>query len=716
MNLAEALNAALPDLPARRVRAGYPRLNPALIAQENIDDGERVVVAMIRGEKGMYRFTPEQWQIVELFDGNRSWEEVSELVAERHGVRYEPDDLREFTSGLEAIDFWYRTPLEKNIALQEKLEAGRHEHAHRKSKWGDVAHMQFSAWDPDRYLDRIYPWLQWIYSRWFMAICAVLFVFMTYIFVANWGQIGHDTLAFYTFTDKSAADLAEFWILFLILGFFHESSHGLTCKHYGGEVHSMGFHLIYLTPAFFVDVSEAWVYATRWQRLITILAGIGIELFFCAFATVVWWGTPPGSGVHDLAYKIMLITGVAVVVVNMNPLIKLDGYFAFSEIIGFSDIKEKSTAYLSGLVRQGIFHLPVEVDFVPKRRRAGYVTYAILSGIYSYALLFTVVRFAYNVFSRFSPQWGFVPALALALLIFKSRIRTLVRFMQTVYLDKRDRVRSWLTGPRMGVAAVVLLLLLFAPLFHETVTARYLVEPVRLAVVRTTVPGRVTAVMVEEGQRVRAGQPLVRMENMSLESARAGSGEELALTGVEQVQAQLNQRNLGAAVQQHLRAGVEQTVAAEESDQLVARAPSDGVVTAPRLGDMVGSYLAAGTTITGIADMRAVRARIFVPEYAVGRVHPGARVRLLTDGTFVARSASVAAIQPAPGELPPAVESIKEIKGGAQLEYYAADAILANDGSLRSGMTGTAKIVVRRASAAEIMAKVMREFVDRKVW
>ena len=42
----------------------------------------------------------------------------------------------------------------------------------------------------------------------------------------------------------------------------------------------MGFHLIFLTPAFFVDVTEAWVYAGRWQRLVTIIAGIWVEMIF----------------------------------------------------------------------------------------------------------------------------------------------------------------------------------------------------------------------------------------------------------------------------------------------------------------------------------------------------------------------------------------------------------------------------------------------------
>lgn len=715
MNLAEALNAALPDLPVRRARTGYPRLDPQLIANEQIEDGKPVMVTMIRGTQNIFRFNPEYWRVVELFDGTRSTEDVARLMVELYGIVYSIEDVQEFVNTLESMDFWYRTPLEKNIALREKLAAGRHEHAHPKSKI-DVAHMQFSAWDPDRFFDRVYPWISWAYTRWFAIVCALLLVFMTYVFVANWGEIGRDTLEYYTFTDKSAADLVEFWVLFLILGYFHESAHGLTCKHYGGQVHAMGFHLIYLSPAFFVDISETLVYATRWQRLITILAGIGVEIIFCAVATVLWWGTPPGSGAHDLAYKIMLITGVAVVVVNLNPLIKLDGYYAFSEIIGFPEIKEKSTAYLSQLVRKRVFGLPVEVDFVPKRRRAGFVLYALASGTYSYLLLVMVIRFCDHVSAKYSPQWAFVPALALALVIFRSRIRTLVRFMQTVYLDKRDRVRAWLTGSRLWVGVAALLLLLFLPVFHETVTARFLLEPAQRAVVRATVPGRVTAVLAGEGQRVRAGDPLVRLDNPLLDAAQAGSGEDFALTGGERIEAQMRHKGLGSAIEQHTRAGMEETIAVEESGQLTARAPIDGIVMTPRLSDLTGSTLAAGTTITEIAGTAEMRARIFVPEFAVGRVHPGVHVALLVDGAFAARRSHVAAIEPSPGELPPAVESIRQIKGGANLEYYAADAAIGNDGSLRSGMTGTARIAVRRASLAEIAARSIQDFVERKVW
>ena len=144
MNLAEALYAALPDMPARKTRVSYPKVDPGLIWQENTDDGKPVIVAMIRGRDSFFPFPPEQWNIIELFDGTRSWEDVAALHAELYGTRFDPTTCASLPVA------WTRstsgTTPQKNIALQQKLEEGRHQHAHKKSKWGDVAHMQFSAW------------------------------------------------------------------------------------------------------------------------------------------------------------------------------------------------------------------------------------------------------------------------------------------------------------------------------------------------------------------------------------------------------------------------------------------------------------------------------------------------------------------------------------------------------------------------------------------
>src|SRR6202034_2815051 len=209
------------------------------------------------------------------------------------------------------------------------------------------------------------------------VIAAVLlFLFEAAVFIAKWKLLGPDIKLYYTFTHKTVLDIVEFWLLLLALGFIHESAHGLTCKHYGGEVHSMGLMFLYLTPAFYVDVTETWISATKVQRLATIIAGIWIEMTVCGIAMIVWTNSQPGQFVHDFAYKIILITGLAVIVMNLNPLLKLDGYYFLTELIGIPDLKERSTSFVSGWFQNNILLLPADVPPVPRRRVPLFVVYA----------------------------------------------------------------------------------------------------------------------------------------------------------------------------------------------------------------------------------------------------------------------------------------------------------------------------------------------------
>ena len=241
-----------------------------------------------------------------------------------------------------------------------------------------------------------------------------LFIFETIVFFNNWNILGPDIPLYFNFTHKSLYDVAEFWLLLFGLGFVHETAHGLTCKHFGGQVHSMGLMFLYLTPAFFVDCSESWVTASRVQRLATIIAGIWIEMTICGLSMIVWIHTSAGQWLHDFMYKIILITGLAVVVMNLNPLLKLDGYYFLTEFIGIPELKERSTAFVSGWFQSRVLRLPVEVPSIPRRRATLFVIYALASGAYSYMMLYFVVRLSFNVTSKLLADFAVIPAGALA--------------------------------------------------------------------------------------------------------------------------------------------------------------------------------------------------------------------------------------------------------------------------------------------------------------
>src|SRR5579871_581103 len=218
MNLSEALNVALPELPARSARKVFPRVHPKLIMREHIEDGAPTMVACISGGTYLYRFSPEQWQLVQLFNGERSYEEVSQLFQEQSGIAFDAGQIREFAESLEELEFWYRTAAE-NITAAQKAAEQRHQHLKRKTKAVDMAQMVISTWDPDEYLSWLHRQVSFIYTPWFTAFTLLMFSLMVAIFASGWGEIWQDTVKYYTFTEKSAADLGEFWLLFFGLGF-----------------------------------------------------------------------------------------------------------------------------------------------------------------------------------------------------------------------------------------------------------------------------------------------------------------------------------------------------------------------------------------------------------------------------------------------------------------------------------------------------------------
>ncbi|MGH9668601.1 MAG: HlyD family efflux transporter periplasmic adaptor subunit [Terriglobales bacterium] len=717
MNLTEALNVALPDLPARTAAKRYPRLHPKAVFREHEEQGARTVRVFIPEGGDIFNFTPENWQLMQLFDGERSHEEIAELYREQTGIAYTPEDVREMADAMAAMDFWYKTPLEKNVALMQMNAEQRRKAAKKKSKWGDLSNVAFSAWDPDRFLDWLHARISFVYKPWFTVLTLASFTLMVYIFVARWDEVARDTVQFYQFSEKTFLEFVGFWVLAAALLSIHETAHGLTCKHYGGHVHQMGFLLIYLTPAFYTDVTEGLVLAGRNERIAIVVSGVWIELIICSIATPIWWAAPAGTFAHDFAYTIMLITGLGVVFINWNPLMKLDGYYILTELIGIPDLKEASTAYVAAWVKRHVWRLPVEVPYVPPRRRTGYVFYALTSGLYSYSVLTVLARFTGNVFRNFNPEWSFIPELAVAALIFRSRIRNLVRFMNFVYLDKKDKVRAWLTPQRRiavgAVAAVVLLL----PVWRESATGQFILEPKQRAVLRAAVPGTVAEVLADEGDAVAQGAPLIRLRNLELESRSAQTAAEYRVAAARAITAQLRYTDFGPAAQERNRLAEQNRALAAEVANLQLNSPISGVVITPRVRDRLGSYVEAGTELIEVADLRTMRARFYVPEHELRKVEANAPTRLQFDGFFGMRTAQSVSISPASSEMEEGMSDKTKYKGLRPPNYYVLDVNIDNsEGALKVGMTGVARVYGKRRSVVGLVFETVASFLGRKIW
>jgi putative peptide zinc metalloprotease protein len=716
MNLSEALDAALPEIPQTRLaRLRPPCLDPDLIVRDDVLDGEPIV-GIFKREKGNYfRFDPDQWQLALLFDGVRTYEAIAEQFTANTGAPMSSADVQLFADTLEEAGFWYKTPQEKNIALKQKLMALRERRSSRKSRV-NLAHIGFSAWDPDRYL----TWLdgrvgKYIYSPWVALFAVALFCFEASAFVANWSFIGPDIALYFNFVHKDLPDLVQFWVLIFVLGFIHETAHGLTCKHFGGQVHQMGFMFLYLAPCFYCDVTEIWISATKLQRLATIVAGIWIELLICGFSMIVWMNTPTGAWLHDFTYQLILITGIAVVILNLNPLIKLDGYYLLTEIIGIPDLKERSTAFLTGWFQNRVLHLPVETIAVPRRRVALFIVYALLSGAYSYLLLFFVVRLSYNVLSHWLAEFALIPSGLLAFAMFRSRLRSLRNVALRFWEQKLGAKRLLHPVPLVATGCVVALLLV--PLWRDRENAYFVIEPMHSQTLHAAVLGQVNQVLVDEGENVRAGQALLTMTSPTAASMVDSAAAQTSAANFQAFNAELQGKSVGLAAAQRDEAGRSRLLANEARSSLVVSAPEDGIVLTQDPAALLGRQVGSGQALLDLADDGPRAVRIYIPTAALQHIPNGAEVALALPGRFSTVHLTLA--QPGGGAqtLPQGLVAAQEYKGIKLPVFYTARmALPASAGSPLFGVAGHAIVFgVRRSLAGRVVGKVS-DVLKAHIW
>src|SRR6202521_3401492 len=347
-----------------------PKLRPDLRISEQTVAGETSYVIKNQETNSYNRYGATEYELLVCCDGTRTPAEIAEEMAKRH-----PDQPISETEMLEFLDsvepaMWERSVGEKNLAVLERIRD------ERKSRidQSNLLYISFKAWDPDKALAWLDPYLGWMFTRGFVIFSAVLFITVLYLLAGDWTRVQHDTAALYSFADKSSYDIWAFWILLLMLGAIHEFGHGLTCKHFGGDVHQMGFLLIYFTPAFYTYTTDILLFKRGPQRQVGTLSGVLVSRVVCGLATLLWHFTTAGTFVNDIAYKTMLLSGIEGTLINLDPLIKADGYYALSQYLGVDNLREDSFAYLRAWARQNLLFEEVELPTASRRHRRIYLT------------------------------------------------------------------------------------------------------------------------------------------------------------------------------------------------------------------------------------------------------------------------------------------------------------------------------------------------------
>jgi putative peptide zinc metalloprotease protein len=695
-----------------------PKLRTDLRISEQTVAGEISYVVKNRETNSYNRYGSTEFQLLSLCDGTRTAAEIAQAMSEKDpDLQTSEADVLDFLDSVEAT-MWERSVGEKNLAVLERIRDERKGRIDQSS----MLYISFKAWDPDKTLTKLDRYLGWMFTKGFVIFSFFIFVVAVYLLAGDWTRVEQDTSALYTFAGKSAYDIWVFWILLLGLGAIHEFGHGLTCKHYGGEVHQMGFLLIYFTPAFFTDTTDILLFQTGAPRLWVIFAGIWIELVICGLAALVWHFTAPGSLTNDFFYKMMLLSGIQGALLNLNPLIKADGYYALSQFLSIDNLREESFGYLRAWVQKYIFRHDIDLPPSSKRQRRVFFLFGISAVIYSTSLLIIMLSFAKNVLvSQMGDEWGYLATLGVIYFFARNSLRKALPAVRAWVRDKKEKYMAWKMTRAQQVGALGVVLLFLLPPLSLKVTTDLVLEPGKDARVRAAVDGRIQKVFVREGDEVKAGQIMATLESPDINADLQSLTQQLALSSsnLRNNQDRSDFSQAAQVVRDRGRLQQKLSVAQKKAQELEIRAPIDGVVTTSNVDQEAGEYLSAGDEFARLVDRGTMRARILVQDRELPDVQPGAPAKVkVLPFPFRTYSGHVDKILPAAALDHPVAQTEKLERLGQELtNFVAVEMEIPNpDGSLREGMTGKAKISGPKHSLAWQAAQFTWRWVRSQFW
>lgn len=598
-----------------------------------------------------FELGPEEFHVLERLDGRTSLAELQADCERRFApLRLSRTHLAAFLGRL------HREGLVIADASGQGEQLLRRDTQRRRQawlwNWTRLLAMRWRGIDPDRLLARIEPWCGWLFSPPAVAAALLLVAAAVVLLLTHAEAVRLRVPEFQAFFSLRNAP----WLLLSVgaAKIWHELAHGLACRRFGGQCHQLGLMLLAFIPCLYCDVSDAWMFRSRWRRAAVGAAGVYAELLLAAVCTFVWWFSEPGW-VNSIAFNLMVVSSVNTLLFNANPLLRYDGYYVLSDLAEIPNLQDRAAA----VVRRALAWCFLRTD--PPADRLSGEPRPLALGFYGLASL------AYRLMALLAIVWGSyvalkphrLDALAVALAavvgatLAASPIMLLAGFLGHPAAGERmhwPRVRL-----ALPLAALALAAFLWLPVPHRVYVPAVL-EPAAARTVYVSAPGQLTSAAAA-GQRVEEGQTVARLANsqLALELIQlVGERDQLRLrlANLERRQVESHEAAMAIPTAREALADAEARLRQRREDEqrLTLTAGRAGTIFPARLrrastakGELPqwtgspldrenqGCYLETGSELCRIGDPGRWEAILLVDEDQVALVRAGQAVRLLVD-------------------------------------------------------------------------------------
>ncbi len=491
-----------------------PRFRPDLVLVEQTYRGEQSFIVKDPTTHKYFRFRPVEIAVMQTLDGERTVAEAALELAEQ-GLRVSAAAVGKFADKLKSMGLMERTLRERSTLLLERLRAERRRRLRPPLFQGELLRMRWSIGDPDQFLDRTMPYVRFCFTRGFLLASVALFGVYCAVLAARWSDFSAALADLYQFR-VGLGGLAVLYLTGLVVIAIHELGHAYTCKYFGGKVHEMGAMLIYFEPAFFCNVNDAWTFPELRARLWVTAAGSWIQMVVASLAAIVWWAAAPGTLLSEVALAAVVIGGFTTVLMNVNPLIPLDGYYALSDWLEVPNLRQRAFTHLSWLIKAKVLRLDVPAPPADEREQRIFTIYSLLAAVYICSIFLFIGAAVYGWIGR---ALGALGGILFAVLVWRMAGEPIREWSRTILAAARQakaRLPSGRRGRVLAVAACLALLGVLVPA-RITVTGPFTVAPSSSVALVAADSGLVFDLAAREGLVAEQGTQLARLRNLDLE-------------------------------------------------------------------------------------------------------------------------------------------------------------------------------------------------------
>jgi len=590
------------------------RLRPDLVVQPQFYEGMTHYVIKDPLALKYFRFKTEEYFLLEQFDGKQMLQDVKRAFERKYRPQtISIEDLTRFVAQLhEAGIVQIDSPEQAKVLIRRR----------RKNRWrkfwsflANILFIKIPIIDPEQLLTRMYPYFRWIFTPFFVTASVGLMLAAITLVISQWDLFYARLPDFQSFFNWWT--ILSFWVSLAIVKIIHEFGHGLTAKHFGGEVHEMGILFLVLTPALYCDVTDSWLLPNKWHRIWISAAGIYVELLLASIATFVWFYSEPGL-LNSLAMATMFICSINTVLFNANPLLRYDGYYVMADWLEIPNLRIKSTQFFAYLIQEKVLGLEVPVQsYMPKSRRILFVTYAISSYLYRWFVTFSILFFLSQVLKPYKLQSiSYMLAVGALVPLLGVPVYQIVKFIRTPgRLRKVKKARA--AGFAVAFVAIVAGILLIPTPYR--IQGTLVLTAARPAEIYAEVEGQLVELNVRDGEWVKEGTVLAKLVNHEKQKEFVQRQAEQKINWTKaQWYGQSPERENRAQARQHEQMAIElepmiQKIA-EQLGKLTLIAIQDGQVMGVPHPETVGQWLKPGKPFCELGDPHHLQAHLLIDQ------------------------------------------------------------------------------------------------------